>query len=217
MSEIRDKNLALLQKRRADDPQIPTPEEEKSGEQELATSDLKTQDQVDALEKAAKSAKSKQIKDKLRERAKAEKERIALEEKQKKEQALTLTKTQQAYGIVANAGQSFNDAATRQWNKVVNLGKNATDTIAQVTTPGGMMLPITLLLLFFFIILPINGKTRINWLFLAMTGQAQIGGQIAETDNTGISSGDFPASLTGPTSLSPSLYVPAATGGIRYL
>lgn len=51
--------------------------------------------------------------------------------------------------------------------------------LAQLPTPGSLWFPLALLLLFFFILILYNGHTRLQWLWLVLTGNASfnLGGQ----------------------------------------
>ena len=64
-------------------------------------------------------------------------------------------------------------------NTQVNLGK--------IPTYGSIMLPLSVLLVFFFLLLPVNGHTRAMWLWLTLTGHAEIApiGGSASGDFTG--------------------------------
>ena len=71
-------------------------------------------------------------------------------------------------------------------------------------TPGGIGVPLGILLFFFFLLIPVNGHTRLMWLWLTITGNAQIGGPLP------------PPTLTPQappvTSTSPNNIVSAVTG-----
>lgn len=54
------------------------------------------------------------------------------------------------------------------------VGDTTTSNIERLPTPGSMAVPLILLLLFFFLLIPINGHTRIVWLWLTLTGNAEI-------------------------------------------
>ena len=45
-------------------------------------------------------------------------------------------------------------------------------------TPGGIGVPLAILLFFFFLLLPVNGHTRLMWLWLTLTGNAELGGPL---------------------------------------
>lgn len=64
------------------------------------------------------------------------------------------------------------------------------DSIGRISVPGSIWLPLVILLIFFFLLLPVNGQTRAQWLFLALTGQAHIdtgGSGAGGTGFTGVS------------------------------
>jgi hypothetical protein len=66
-------------------------------------------------------------------------------------------------------------------------GKEAAQVkIASVPTPGDIWFPLILLLLFFFILILYNGHTRLQWLWLVLTGNAGVG-----QNPGGSSSGNF--------------------------
>lgn len=44
--------------------------------------------------------------------------------------------------------------------------------LANIPTPGGVWLPFLLLMFFFLALFPVNGHTRLKWLFLVIIGQA---------------------------------------------
>lgn len=56
--------------------------------------------------------------------------------------------------------------------------------IESLPTPGGILLPLGVLFIFFMLLLPVNGHTRLMWLWLAVTGNAEIGqALVAPTQN----------------------------------
>lgn len=67
--------------------------------------------------------------------------------------------------------------------------------IGSFPTPGGLLTPLVILFILFMILLPVNGHTRLMWLWLAITGNAEIG-----------------PPLTPPTLLSPSSTTTSPTG-----
>lgn len=50
--------------------------------------------------------------------------------------------------------------------------------LESVPIPGGIGVPLAILFALFLLLLPVNGHTRIMWLWLAITGQAQVGGPL---------------------------------------
>jgi len=77
----------------------------------------------------------------------------------------------------------LSDKALEQFGK----GKEAAQVkIANVPTPGDIWFPLMLLILFFFILILYNGHTRLQWLWLVLTGNAGVG-----QNPGGSSSGNF--------------------------
>lgn len=63
---------------------------------------------------------------------------------------------------------------------VSRIFRNVGEKIAGFPSPGSLAFPIVVLLIFFMILIRINGHSRMEWLWLVITGNAQIGG-----DNVG--------------------------------
>ena len=78
---------------------------------------------------------------------------------------------------------------------VLNRGKLA---LGNIPIPGDILLPLFILLLFFFALIPINGNTRLKWLWLAITGNASIS-----------ASGGTPGAASNAASPFPALSLPA--------
>ena len=73
------------------------------------------------------------------------------------------------------------------WNGTKATAKKAADGVANATadtrsalervrTPGSILLPVGILLLLFFLVIPINGNSRLAWLWLVITGNASLPG-----------------------------------------
>jgi hypothetical protein len=60
----------------------------------------------------------------------------------------------------------------RTWRRVTKKG---TDRLETVSIPGGVWLPFSILMLLFIVLLPVNGHTRLGWLWKTITGNARIG------------------------------------------
>lgn len=69
--------------------------------------------------------------------------------------------------------------------------------IGSFPTPGGLLTPLVILFILFMILLPVNGHTRLMWLWLAITGNAEIGPPLTPPTLLSPSS-----TTTGPTSAS---------------
>lgn len=136
--------------------------------------ELNTQRQITRLEKALEVAKSDAVKSKLKEEIELAKLRKDEEEQRKKEELETIQTAKQTASVAGNVAGGLAGAASNVADKTVELAQSTASTLATVATPGSIFLPIALLLLFFFLILPVNGMTRAQWLWLAITGQATI-------------------------------------------
>lgn len=106
------------------------------------------------------------------EQAKLELEKI--KKQQAKEQGTIIT-------TAVNAASDVQEQAFDTAEKVRDVANGAWQSVGRVAIPGSIWLPIAILLIFFFLLLPVNGMTRAQWLYLSLIGQAHI--------DTGISGG----------------------------
>ena len=83
----------------------------------------------------------------------------------------------------------FKASANNVVDKSGQVWKGATAQLGRIPTPGSIILPLVVLLVFFFMLLPVNGHTRFVWLWLVLTGNANIG------DNSGQNAGEASASF----------------------
>ena len=125
---------------------------------------LKTKQQVEednaASDKAAREAQ-KTTKHRLDELTKQKREEAA---KRKADILHTQHVIEQSVKVSDSIGSIFKD--------VFGKGKAKLESLP---TPGNILLPLTILLILFMVLLPINGHTRLMWLWLALTNNAQIG------------------------------------------
>lgn len=94
-----------------------------------------------------------------------------------------------------------------------------TTAIGSVPIPGDLLLPLSILLLFFFVLIAVNGHTRLMWLWLTLTGNASlttgagasfgtpspiapVSGTVQPVTNT-VSNSQTPLSVPGLTGLVP--------------
>lgn len=98
------------------------------------------------------------------------------------------------------------DQAAARLQQVVNYGKFRLEAAPM---PGGLFLPIAVLFLFFLALLPINGQTRLQWLWSVVTGNASLPeteslspsfGQGQGGNNGNPPFGPTPGPTSGPTS-----------------
>lgn len=82
--------------------------------------------------------------------------------------------------------------------------RSTTARLEGVPIPGGIGLPLAILFALFLLLLPVNGHTRIMWLWLAVTGQAQIGGALTPITALAAPATNSPTSYnTGSPSVNP--------------
>ena len=94
------------------------------------------------------------------------------------------------------------------------IWRNTQVSLGKIPTYGSILFPLSILLVFFFLLLPVNGHTRAMWMWLTLTGQADI------APIGGVASGDFGAptgvssspDATTPTGISNFLDVPHIRG-----
>lgn len=146
---------------------------------------LKTQRDIIKLEEAKRAAHSKSVKMQLDSEIEATKIRLEKQKREESEQAKTV-------GAIKNVaeigGTVYNDAKNNIDNIGAKIGQTShavTSTLESIAVPGSIWLPITILLLFFFLLLPINGKTRAEWLINVIMGNAVISSSKAETNLNG--------------------------------
>ena len=82
---------------------------------------------------------------------------------------------------------AFAKAANDATNAATQILHGASVKLERLPTPGSLVLPLVILLVFFFLLIPVNGHTRLQWLWLVMTGNAEISG----SGQGGFASGDF--------------------------
>lgn len=101
----------------------------------------------------------------------------------------------------------------RTWATIQGIGsdlktslKRADISIGRIPTIGGIMLPLLALLVLFFLLIQVNGHTRLDWLWLVMIGDAYASGNV----KTG--SEPFQAKGGGqPTGDQPTVFIPSLT------
>lgn len=192
MSEKRRQNIALLKERNEGflaAQQEPDEEEIQRVEEHADTHDLSSDDHIRFLKNALKTATSDDVKQKIRDEIDATVKRNKEEKLRQKKELETIKAAGNVATIAAQTGQSVSDASVNSVRKIADFAGQAGNTVSALATPGGLFLPITLLLIFFFVLLPINGHTRAEWLWMALTGQAHIYDGAA-------ASGDFGPSAT---------------------
>lgn len=101
---------------------------------------------------------------------------------------------------------AFDRSANATVNAASGIVRGTQLTLASLPTPGSILLPLGILLVFFFLLLPVNGHTRLVWLWLVLTGNAEIQQQSGSTNNGtnnfgGGAGGSFTSSSTGSSTI----------------
>lgn len=96
---------------------------------------------------------------------------------------------------------AFDRSANATVNAASGIVRGTQLGLASLPTPGSILLPLGILLVFFFLLLPVNGHTRLVWLWLVLTGNAEIQQQSGSTSNSGGST-STPTATTTPSSSS---------------
>ena len=147
-------------------------------EQRLAQARLKTEADIQRLEEAKRKASSQAVREELENEAKLIRlERLRAEEEEKERQE-QMTPEQLAQERVRSVVTGVQKQVDHTVKRVTEVGKDAVDGLARVSTPGSIFLPVSVLVVFFLLLLPVNGRTRFEWLWLTLTGNAQLTGAV---------------------------------------
>ncbi len=160
-------------------------------DQRLIQAKLKTEADIQRLEEAKRKASSQTVRDDIAaEVALIKSERLKAEEEERQAEE-NITPGEFVKDKFGEARTTVEDAT----NRAIGLGKEAWDGLGNVATPGSIFLPVSILIVFFLLILPVNGHTRIEWLWLALTGGAKIdpgaGADFGSTPSTPGGGADF--------------------------
>ena len=160
----------------------------------------KEQQQARDLDREIDETKDEALQSTERERASIrEMKRAQLEaDRQREEESEAVYKARQALEGVQDTVASGREVVR---NNALRVG----NAIGSIPIPGDLIVPLAILLLFFFALIPIGGHTRLMWLWLTLTGNAQISGAGTGTAAPVIA-GTTPASLPTepfPSGLSP--------------
>lgn len=166
--------------------------------QRLEQAKIKTEADLLRLEEAKRKATSAKVKAELANEQQNIKDGIAEREAEKEEEDKTPPDFKE---LTKSKAKSIASGATDTFNRILDVGKQLWDSLAQVTTPGSIFLPLGVLVVFFLLLLPVNGHTRAEWLWLALTGNAHIsgGGTADLSPSTGSQAGTVDLSFQQPT------------------
>ena len=139
---------------------------------ENAFQEAKDQEELDVA--ANVSSSSNQLKQNLKEQS------VEQAKKDKEQKKVLTTLPSRAVQTALDVTAEKKDQFVHTYNQVVDFFKSGWETLGNIATPGSIFLPVVILLLFFFVVFPVNGHSRFEWWFMAMTGQAEITGVIVQ-------------------------------------
>jgi hypothetical protein len=134
------------------------------------------------------------LEDEEQERASIREMRAAqvLADRQRAEESELARTARQAIETGSDAVRSTQDIIKAQALRVGSV-------IGGVPIPGDILLPLSILLLFFFVLIAVNGHTRLMWLWLTLTGNASLAtGSGTVTTPSGLTPAQVPSSITQP-------------------
>ncbi len=140
----------------------PVPEESPASKEQQHAQDLDNQIE-DARQEALQSTEQERASIREMKRAQLEADR------QRAEESEAVQKARQAIEGVQDTVASGREVVR---TNALRLG----NAVGAIPIPGDLIVPLALLLLFFFALIPIGGHTRLMWLWLTLTGNAQISG-----------------------------------------
>src|SRR6266446_5641471 len=101
------------------------------------------------------------------------------------------------------AKYNYEQALENSRAAILNVGRNVfgniTDRLDQLPTPGNLRIPFLVLFILFFVLVPVNGHTRIGWLWLTFLGDTQISPNTnAYQPSSGVAGGGVAGGGGGP-------------------
>lgn len=131
-----------------------------------------------------------------------EEERASIVEMQAVQQEAARQRTEESDVAqqLRGTAQSLNDTRARIGDGISTGLSNIVSGLAAIPLPGTVLLPLSILLLFFFALLPVNGQTRLMWLWLVLSGNAHLTG---ETLPTAVVTTPVSTPLSGTNTITP--------------
>lgn len=154
----------------------PLAPEDSQHQKQLIQNDLASTIEINRLKRAKNAATTKDVKDKLQveiDDAILRRDEAQARRKAEAETIAASKKAADATQKVINDANAYVDGVKARGERVISGSASWLET---KSIPGSIWLPITILILFFFLLLPVNGKTRFTWLFESIIGQAKIAG-----------------------------------------
>jgi hypothetical protein len=134
-------------------------------------------------------------------------ERRDAQTEQEKEAARQLQAQQEEESVFDRTAKSTVDAFS-------NVIKGTQVRLESLPTPGSLLLPLIVLLIFFFLLIPVNGHTRLVWFWLVISGNAEIavGGQSDSNATATTPTTPTGAATVTSNALTPQLVTPGVSG-----
>jgi len=158
----RDASMAIIEKALADPETLPITDPDSPIPDIVPGVDNPDRDSMTADEKRAFDA--------------ARIERLDAEKAEKEESSERQRLIDEAIAQRQKEKDVFQQNASATVDAVQRIARNTGVTIERLPSPGSVMLPLLVLLIFVFLLLPVNGHTRLVWLWLVVTGNASTGG-----------------------------------------
>lgn len=93
--------------------------------------------------------------------------------------------------------EGIQDTTATVSGAIRQLASKASARLASIPIPGDILLPLSILLIFFFALISVNGHTRLSWLWLVLTNNAHI-----QTGGDATFTGTPPAQTPPPSTTS---------------
>jgi hypothetical protein len=142
-------------------------------------------------------------------------QRDALEQQEKSQLQQAMAAREQQ--VQADAEQdAFERSAAATASSAQRIATGAKVRLASIPTPGSIVLPLIILIVFFVLLLPVNGHTRLVWLWMVLSGNAIVGqdttGSAQNSDQSGQHSSNNSTSTPAvlPVTISPAPIFPYA-------
>lgn len=102
------------------------------------------------------------------------KEQKAAQKEEEKQQKATLSEQERLELARLQQETRVQGLASSALQQAGNIWRNTKVRLGDIPQPGSILLPLAILLLGFFILIPVNGHSRLVWLWLTLSGNAHI-------------------------------------------
>lgn len=102
------------------------------------------------------------------------KEQKAAQREEEKQQKAVLSEQERLEQARLQQETRVQGLASSALQQAGNIWRNTKVRLGDIPQPGSILLPLAILLLGFFILIPVNGHSRLVWLWLTLSGNAHI-------------------------------------------